>query len=260
MRMPSRKRSSFSRTTAATAARVGAKNAKTSSRLKAAAASTAPTSNRVSGHGNGLTCQAALAPSSQPGQARGLAVLLKAWQPGVHHTSIYQRDINAQILGQVRYISTCMCVQKTVSNTGPATVIRTCVRSSCVLVMLAGTHISNGRDVRIDARTLHSFGPCVLQYRTDAGVPHNKTQMARVCPVLQPQATGMDTHRQAWIGKDARVLPGCRPTPGCHHLPAHAPVLPCTSKHKRCSSLAVWAAADDSSIVPASGCTRHWVS
>ena len=42
MRMPSRRRSSFSRTMAATAPRVGARNAYTSSRLKASAAAPAP--------------------------------------------------------------------------------------------------------------------------------------------------------------------------------------------------------------------------
>ncbi len=42
MRMPSRSRSSFSRTMAATTDRVGARNAYTSSRLKASAAAPAP--------------------------------------------------------------------------------------------------------------------------------------------------------------------------------------------------------------------------
>ena len=62
MRMPSRRRSSFSRTMAATAARVGARNANTSSRLNAAAASTAPASKLVSGQGKGLTCHGPGAP------------------------------------------------------------------------------------------------------------------------------------------------------------------------------------------------------
>ena len=51
--MPSRSRSSFSRTTAATASLVGARNANTSKRLRKAAAAAAPRSSSVSGQGKG---------------------------------------------------------------------------------------------------------------------------------------------------------------------------------------------------------------
>lgn len=54
MRMPSRRRSSFSRTMVATTLRVGARNAYTSSRLKAAAAATAARSTVTAGQGKGL--------------------------------------------------------------------------------------------------------------------------------------------------------------------------------------------------------------
>ena len=53
--MPSRSLSSFSRTIVATAPRVGVRNANTSSRLNAAAAAIAPTSNLTDGHGKGFT-------------------------------------------------------------------------------------------------------------------------------------------------------------------------------------------------------------
>ena len=55
MRMPSRSRSSFSRTMVATAPLVGVRNANTSSRLKAAAAAMAAGSNLTEGHGKGFT-------------------------------------------------------------------------------------------------------------------------------------------------------------------------------------------------------------
>ena len=54
MRMPSRRRSSFSRTMAATAWRVGAKKANTSKRLKTTAAASAAGSNVYGGQGKGF--------------------------------------------------------------------------------------------------------------------------------------------------------------------------------------------------------------
>eukprot|EP00955_Chlamydomonas_euryale_P075972 362508-Chlamydomonas_euryale.AAC.2 len=53
--MPSRSRSSRSVTTATTAARVGARKANTSNRLRNAAADAAPKSSSTAGHGNGRT-------------------------------------------------------------------------------------------------------------------------------------------------------------------------------------------------------------
>jgi hypothetical protein len=122
MRMPSRRRSSFSRTIAATAARVGARNANTSSRLKAAAASTAPASKRVSGHGKGFTCRARPRRPVVPGLA-GTSAEWRGRGDGVAHEAV----LLAEWLTQLRAGALTSACAQTHKCHGAASATNACV-------------------------------------------------------------------------------------------------------------------------------------